>query len=144
MTFLCREFGERLVNRGQRSAIINLSSNIGITASQTVVVYSAGKAYDLRLSLSLSESLKENVDVLAVCPGFIITPMTKRLHDLVPLGVTPGEVVEASLRQLGRDYWTFGAITHKIANVSAFLPVWLMQGLTRSMFAELKTKINYK
>ena len=62
-----------LLERNSRSAIINLSSRAHETVSGFIPIYSATKTYNLALSLSLEDSYKDKIDVMAVTPHGVKT-----------------------------------------------------------------------
>lgn len=57
-----------LLERPQKSAIINVASVAAETLSGFVPIYSATKSYNLALGLSLHDSYKDKIDVLTVTP----------------------------------------------------------------------------
>jgi NAD(P)-dependent dehydrogenase (short-subunit alcohol dehydrogenase family) len=60
----------------KKGKIINISSAAGKKASPTIPVYSASKAAVISLTQSLAEELAPyNIQVNAICPGIIWTPM---------------------------------------------------------------------
>ncbi|MFH1771526.1 MAG: 3-oxoacyl-[acyl-carrier-protein] reductase [Candidatus Omnitrophota bacterium] len=64
--------------------IINISSVIGIIGNPGQVNYSASKAGLIGLTKSLAKELgSRNINVNAVCPGYIQTAMTDKLDDKV-------------------------------------------------------------
>ncbi|CAG9335064.1 unnamed protein product [Blepharisma stoltei] len=110
MTLLTRLLLPKLLERKQRSAIINMSSvsaHIGFPYS---TVYAATKSYIRIFSASLREEIKEKIDVLVVSPEGVSTNMTKK-----PVGgdiVRPEDCVIGALKELGRRIETFGAPRH--------------------------------
>mmetsp|Transcript_8171 Transcript_8171/g.9850 ORF Transcript_8171/g.9850 Transcript_8171/m.9850 type:complete len:93 (-) Transcript_8171:382-660(-) len=58
----------RLLERPDRSAIINLSSVAYERPSGFIPIYMATKTYNLAMSLSLHDAYKHKIDVLAVTP----------------------------------------------------------------------------
>jgi short-subunit dehydrogenase len=138
ITYLTKNFYERLQKRSKRSAIINLGSSASLLGQRGMAVYSGAKGYDLRFSLSIGEHMKDKVDVLAVLPGLTKTPMVAHIYNHIPGGTTPDDVVEQSLTQLGRDVYTFGAITHKLTNSIMLMPYWTCHLLFRVMVSGVR------
>ena len=62
-----------LLERPSRSAIINLSSLAAEELSGFVPIYGATKSYNLAMSLSLHDSYKDKIDVMAVTPHGVKT-----------------------------------------------------------------------
>jgi short-subunit dehydrogenase len=52
ITYLTKKFGTELASRKKRSAIINLGSIASVSPKAFFSVYSGGKAYDHRFSMS--------------------------------------------------------------------------------------------
>jgi short-subunit dehydrogenase len=75
-TLLTQAMIPKLKNRGKRAAIINMSSLAAKAPGPKAGIFSASKAYNLNFSVSLHDELRENVDVLAVLPGYLETPQT--------------------------------------------------------------------
>ena len=99
----------RLVERG-RGGVIFLSSFVAYRGGPYLANYTASKAWNLSFAESLGPELGAlGVDVLAVCPGFVDTPMIARFLPAVravrsmPL-IGPEPVVAAALTALGRRY----------------------------------------
>ena len=57
-----------LLERNSRSAIINLSSRAAEAPDGFIPIYAATKTYNLALSLSLEDSYRDKIDVMAVTP----------------------------------------------------------------------------
>jgi hypothetical protein len=77
--------------------------------------------------------------VLAVCPGFVSTPMIEPY--IVPnlFEENPDNVVEESLKALGRKVWTTGTFLHKIVGLYAYYPIWM-----QNIVHKLIVKPNFK
>lgn len=96
---MMREFGQRLMGRATRSAIINVASVAAYGPLPGLSLYSATKAFLKSLTLSAYKEMKDNVDVLALCPGPI---KTKMLNETMTIdGITADRVVEKALSNLG-------------------------------------------
>lgn len=74
MTFMTKILAKQMATR-KRSAVITLSSMIGLYPAHHYNIYSASKAFSDMLSRSLSREYN-NVDFLSVCPSEVSTPMT--------------------------------------------------------------------
>ena len=58
--------------------ILEVSSTSAFVSNTNLIVYCASKSYVSALSLGLREELKDrHINVCAVCPGFMLTEMTK-------------------------------------------------------------------
>ncbi len=80
--FLCaQEVGEKMINQGH-GKIINISSVNGEFAFPNAAAYNASKAGVIMLTKTLAyEWGKYNVNVNAICPGFMDTSMLDEIHD---------------------------------------------------------------
>ena len=97
---LAYEFGKHFISRG-RGGIIFTSSVSAFNAHPFLTHYAATKAYILSLAEGLNYEFKDkNVDVLALCPGFTKSEMTKGLKDS-PMLMEAAPVVQAALDGLG-------------------------------------------
>ncbi|MDG2196978.1 MAG: glucose 1-dehydrogenase [SAR324 cluster bacterium] len=77
--FLAKQVSK--IMRGQKSGkIINIGSLAASYSMSQISVYAAAKAALLRLTKSLALELgSQNIQVNAICPGFIKTPLTEKL-----------------------------------------------------------------
>lgn len=72
----------RLMQRGGRGSIINLTSIVGVNGNEGQIVYSSSKAALLGLTRSAAKELApKGIRVNAVAPGFIDTDMTRSLPE---------------------------------------------------------------
>jgi 3-oxoacyl-[acyl-carrier protein] reductase len=78
--FLCCREASKYMLRARSGKIINIASVVGISGNASQVNYSASKAGLIGLTKTLAkEFAKKNIQVNAVAPGFIQTPMTEKL-----------------------------------------------------------------
>jgi 3-oxoacyl-[acyl-carrier protein] reductase len=107
-TFFCTREALRLMSRHDQGVIINLSSVAGLMGLENVPHYSAAKAGILGFTRAVAREVgSRKIRVNAICPGFIDTPMTQPMSDLMrkavigrtPLGryAEPGEVAQTAL-----------------------------------------------
>jgi NAD(P)-dependent dehydrogenase (short-subunit alcohol dehydrogenase family) len=118
-SFLCaREVGKHL--RGRGGSIVNVASNCGKVGYKNMAAYNAAKAGVISLTRSLSmEWAGDGINVNAVCPGGVDTPMLAGVADwLEPrLGMPAQEILEGmGAAQLGRKI-----APTEVARVIAFL-----------------------
>jgi 3-oxoacyl-[acyl-carrier protein] reductase len=106
-TFFCTREALRLMSRRDQGVIINMSS-VAAWGLESVPHYSAAKAGILGFTRAVAREVgSRKIRVNAICPGFIDTPMTQPMSDLVrkavigrtPLGryAEPAEVAQTAL-----------------------------------------------
>jgi 3-oxoacyl-[acyl-carrier protein] reductase len=106
-TFFCTREALRLMSRRDQAAIINMSS-VAAWGIEAVPHYSAAKAGILGFTRAVArEVASRKIRVNAICPGYIDTPMTQPMSDLMrkavvartPLGryAEPTEVAQTAL-----------------------------------------------
>jgi 3-oxoacyl-[acyl-carrier protein] reductase len=109
-TFFCTRAALRLMSRRDRGAIVNMSSVAALMGLETVPHYSAAKGGILAFTRAVArEVASRGIRVNAICPGYIDTPMTQPMSDLVRKAVL-------SRTPLGR--W---GLPEEIAATAAFL-----------------------
>lgn len=106
-TFFCTREALRLMSRRNEGVIINMSS-VAAWGLESVPHYSAAKAGILGFTRAVAREVgSRKIRVNAICPGFIDTPMTQGVSDLMraavvartPLGrwAEPDEVATTAL-----------------------------------------------
>ncbi|HJU80580.1 MAG TPA: SDR family oxidoreductase [Acidimicrobiia bacterium] len=118
-TFLCsRQVGSHLKERG--GAIVNVASNCGKVGYKNMAAYNAAKAAVISLTRSLAmEWAEHGINVNAVCPGGVDTPMLAGVAEwLEPrVGVSAADLLAGmGPAQLGRKVQPI-----EVARVIAFL-----------------------
>ncbi|MFT5350566.1 MAG: NAD(P)-dependent dehydrogenase (short-subunit alcohol dehydrogenase family) [Planctomycetota bacterium] len=116
----CQAFAKQLIGRHQAGAIVNIASNAGKVGYPNMAGYNASKAAVINLTRTLSAELSEhNINVNAICPGGVYTPMLLDVARVVGerIGEDPAELVKTMVpAQLGRHIETI-----EIGRVAAFL-----------------------
>jgi 2-dehydro-3-deoxy-D-gluconate 5-dehydrogenase len=80
--FMCREVGRHMIERGQGGKIINTSSMLAWSGGYLVASYAAGKAGITQVTKALcNEWAQYGINVNAVAPGYIVTQITRPIHD---------------------------------------------------------------
>ena len=106
-TFFCTREALRLMSRRDQGSIVNMSS-VAAWGLESVPHYSAAKAGILGFTRAVAREVgSRKIRVNAICPGFIDTPMTQPMTDLMrkatisrtPLGryAEPREVAQTAL-----------------------------------------------
>lgn len=85
-------FGRQMLDAGKRGHIVNVASAAAFSPSRMLPAYATTKAAVLMLSDCMRAELHdERIEVVAVCPGFIDTPITTSARHV---GVTDEEQAE--------------------------------------------------
>jgi meso-butanediol dehydrogenase / (S,S)-butanediol dehydrogenase / diacetyl reductase len=117
--FVSQSVANHMVQR-RSGRIVNMASAAGKGGSARNVVYSASKAGVLSLTRSMAAALAPyNVTVNALCPGYVVTPMSERSsRESVKFGMAPGEYHQYHLSRipLGRT-----TTPEEVAGLVAFL-----------------------
>lgn len=81
-TFLCAQAAGRYFKQHGGGRIVNVASNAGKVGYQNMAAYNASKAAVISLTRSLAlEWSGENINVNAVCPGGVDTPMLAQVAE---------------------------------------------------------------
>jgi len=80
--FMCREVGRHMIERGEGGKIINCSSMLAWSGGYLVPSYAAAKAAITQFTKSLcNEWAQYGINVNAIAPGYILTEITRPIHD---------------------------------------------------------------
>jgi len=143
MTILCKKFVNPMLKRGNRSAIINVSSTLGYVYSAGAQTYAATKGYVNFFTESLAYELRGRIDVQCLSPSLTSTNLAQNFKNL-PLATPPKSVVAASLRDLGKEEATGGPLTQDAQiwpmMFANWLAPWAMQRFFLKWFELLGKK----
>ena len=80
--FMCREVGRHMIERGEGGKIVNTSSMLAWSGGYLVPSYAAAKAAITQVTKSLcNEWAPHGINVNAIAPGYILTDITRPIHD---------------------------------------------------------------
>ena len=80
--FMCREVGRHMIERGEGGKIVNCSSMLAWSGGFLVPSYAAAKAAITQFTKSLcNEWAPLGINVNAIAPGYILTEITRPIHD---------------------------------------------------------------
>ncbi len=102
----CQAVARQLIAQGSGGTIVNIASNAGKVGFPAMAGYNASKAAVINLTRTLAaEWADRRINVNAVCPGSVATPMLEKVADF--LAARSGEPASAHFsrmvpRQLGR------------------------------------------
>ena len=121
--FNCSKAITRQLMKQRNGSIINIASIVGIIGQAGQVNYAASKGGAIAFTKALAKELAgRNINVNAVAPGFIQTPMT----DKIPENERQKLIDAIPLKRLGQ--------ADDVANVVAFLSSSLAQYITGQVF----------
>ena len=102
----CRTFAKMLIGGKEPGAIVNIASNCGKVGYPNMAGYNASKAAVINFTRSMATELSEhNINVNAICPGGVNTPMLMECAEAVAqsIGEDPLELFKTMVpAQLGR------------------------------------------
>jgi NAD(P)-dependent dehydrogenase (short-subunit alcohol dehydrogenase family) len=82
MFLVAQAAARHMIARGRGGAIVNMSSTNGLVGEALYAHYNASKAGILTLTKTMAIELgKHGIRVNALCPGYILTPLTESLDD---------------------------------------------------------------
>ena len=111
-TVLDRLFIPRLKARAHKSAVIDMSSISCMFYVPGREIYPATKSYNRSFNNAISiKAESDNIDFLAVKPGYVSTPLTAN-RPIDWMTCNTEECVNGSLKALGHKLETFGATKH--------------------------------
>jgi NAD(P)-dependent dehydrogenase (short-subunit alcohol dehydrogenase family) len=93
----CQLAAKQMIKQGSGGAIVNIASNAGKVGYRNMAAYNASKAAVINLTRSLStEWAEHHVNVNAVCPGGVDTPMLLGVAEWLTrrIGGDPYELVK--------------------------------------------------
>ena len=129
-TFLCiQQVVEGMAARGY-GKIVNISSRSGVVGSKGFASYSASKFGEIGLTqCAANEFAKDHINVNAICPGIVFTPMwEKQLDDYVALkGYNPDNMQEELVRKIPMERLQ---TEEDIANAVLFLVSEMSKNIT--------------
>lgn len=112
----CNVFRERSEGVG---SIVNIASNAGKVGYPNMAAYNASKAAVINLTRTLAAEWAPGINVNAVCPGGVLTPMLEHVADVVGarVGENPDELLSTMVpAQLDRHI-----LPREVGKVVAFL-----------------------
>lgn len=112
-TRLMHYFLPRLAKRADKSAVINVSSIVGIKPTPVISLYSATKGFSHYLSVGLSQKYDGKVDIMSYVPANVDTGMA--ISDSSPIMITPKKAVNECLKDLGVKTVSYGHWKHTFA-----------------------------
>ena len=116
--FLCCRYAAKMMSDQQYGKIINISSASGQAGNIGQVNYAASKGGVIAITKTLAKELaRYNINVNAVAPGFIRTPMTQT----VPEKVVKYLIGQIPLKRMGEPIEIANAIAFLASDNSAYI-----------------------
>lgn len=109
-----------MIPRG-KGHLVGISSVAGFNGLPGVSAYSATKAAVLKYCESLNLDLKQfGIDVTAICPGFVETPLTKNNHHPMPFLIKAPKAAKLIARAINKRKMVY-SFPFVFSNVVRFL-----------------------
>ncbi len=121
--FSMQEAAKHMIELGKGGRIINISSITGKSSRPDYPVYAASKATVLSVTRSVASALaKHNINVNAVCPGFVHTTMWDQIDDhyVKHFDRPKGEIIEKMISNIPLNR---AGELHEIASMVAYLGI---------------------
>ena len=117
MFYVAQQAARRMLEAGG-GVILNMASTNGLMGYPFYADYNASKAGVIALTRSMALELAPKVRVVAVCPGFILTPMQEAEYTPEMLREFEGKV---PLRRVGRPEEVAALFAYLASDEAAFL-----------------------
>lgn len=116
--FCAQAAGRRMIQQGG-GKIINIASILGLVADKQVLPYCAAKGGVLQMTRALAlEWAKHNIQVNAVCPGYVMTEMNQK--ELSDEKIGAGLLRKIPMRRFGRTEEIAGAVLYLASDAASY------------------------
>ena len=125
-----------LLQQSQRGYIAGMSSSVTALAMPRAEAYGASKAATLHFLQSLKADLTASgIDVSAISPGFVKTPLTDRNDFAMPAMISAEQAAQEIIRGLSSRHFDihFPKRFTRVLRLLGLLPDWLRFRLTAAM-----------
>ena len=112
MTILSRRLIPKMLQRSNRSAIINLSSYVYLRPMSFIPIYSSTKAYVDTLSRMIEEDVRHKIDVITARPHVVSTALAGN-PEVGGYVISPAVAIDAILGKVGRTPYAHGHWKHE-------------------------------
>ncbi|KAI8944043.1 oxidoreductase [Xylaria longipes] len=111
---------EPIDHAGQRGAIVNIASQLGIVARPTAAPYCASKAAIINMTRSDAiDYSRDGIRINCVCPGLIETPMTTGTPEVTERMKSAVDI--APMRRMGKPSEVADAVLFLCSSQSSFI-----------------------
>ncbi len=116
--FLCCKYAAKMMSEKQYGKIVNISSASALAGNIGQVNYAASKGGVISITKTLAKELaRYGINVNAVAPGYIKTPMTRA----VPEKVEKYLIGQIPLRRAGEPEEVANAVAFLVSDISAYI-----------------------
>ncbi|CDW72624.1 short chain dehydrogenase reductase family protein [Stylonychia lemnae] len=119
--YLFKVFVDKLYLRQKRSAVVLLSSALGLSPVPGIAVYSASKAFLRHIGIGVGKEVRDKIDIQTFVCGQVNTSLNP--GQASGLKTTAVMSVKNSLRDIGQDLATAGPIQHVLQG-------WIVKNLS--------------
>lgn len=119
--FFCSQaVGKQMIAQGKGGKIINIASILGIVADKQVLPYCVAKGGVMQMTKALAlEWAKYNIQVNAICPGYVITEMNEK--ELTDEKISAGLLRKTSMRRFAQVDEISGAAVYLGSDSSSYM-----------------------
>jgi NAD(P)-dependent dehydrogenase (short-subunit alcohol dehydrogenase family) len=118
--FFCSQAVGRHMIAQKSGKIINIASILGLVADKQVLPYAVSKAGVLQMTKALAlEWAKHNIQVNAICPGYVITEINK--DTLANEKIAAGLLRKTVMRRFGKVEEIAGAAVYLASDATSYM-----------------------
>ena len=117
--FFCSQAAGKIMIQQKSGKIISIASVLGVVADKQVLPYCVAKGGVLQMTRALAlEWAKHNIQVNAICPGYVITELNRK--ELTDEKIGGGLLRKTAMRRFGEVEEIAGAAVYLASDASSY------------------------
>ncbi len=117
--FFCSQAAGKIMIKQKSGKIISIASVLGVVADKQVLPYCVAKGGVLQMTRALAlEWAKHNIQVNAICPGYVITELNRK--ELTDEKIGGGLLRKTAMRRFGEVEEIAGAAVYLASDASSY------------------------
>ncbi len=117
--FFCSQAAGKIMIKQKSGKIISIASVLGVVADKQVLPYCVAKGGVLQMTRALAlEWAKYNIQVNAICPGYVITELNRK--ELTDEKIGGGLLRKTAMRRFGEVEEIAGAAVYLASDASSY------------------------